>query len=219
MIQRHHKTPWRAPLRCQAGLTFFTPTKRVTLRGGRSRFTLSSVTAVRTHQGFSLVEVLVALVVMSVGMLGVAVLFVQSIRTNRSAVLRTQAVNLVSDMADRIRANASARRAYDSGEYGGAPAFRYCAPAVETGTGRNCDSAELAEDDLALWLQAVRNTLPLTQDDSPMAAVQYFPPPGAGEPERYRIRVAWQEPSNSAQQPTSPENYSYQSDVILIPRR
>jgi hypothetical protein len=121
-------------------------------------------------------------------------------------------------MADRIRANAGARRAYDMGEYGGAPAVHHCAPSEETSTGQNCDSAQLAEDDLALWLQAVRSTLPATQDDSSMASVQYFPPAGAGEPERYSIRVAWQEPGSSSQPTASAESFSYQSDVILLPR-
>src|SRR5688572_17956310 len=116
---------------------------------------------IRSHGGFSLVEILVALVVLSVGMLGVAVLFVQSIRTSRSAVLRTQAVNLVSDMADRIRANAGARSAYDTDEYDGSPTFRDCAPSEQTSTGQNCDPTQLAEDDLALWQQAVRHTLPV----------------------------------------------------------
>jgi type IV pilus assembly protein PilV len=172
-----------------------------------------------SHKGFSLVEVLVALIVLSVGMLGVAVLFVESIRTSRSAVLRTHAVNLVSDMADRIRANAGARDAYDINEYGGTPALWHCAPSEETSTGQNCDAPQLAEDDLALWLQAVRNTLPVTDHDSPMATVQYFPPAGAGQPERYRIRVAWQEPTSSPEQTAGAESYSYQSDVVLLPRR
>ena len=55
--------------------------------------------------GFSIVEALVALVVLSVGMLGIAALYVESLRAGRSAVYHTQAVNLAADMADRIRAN------------------------------------------------------------------------------------------------------------------
>ena len=57
--------------------------------------------------GFSIVEALVALVVLSVGMLGIAALYVESLRAGRTAVYRTQAVNLAADMADRIRANRS----------------------------------------------------------------------------------------------------------------
>jgi len=64
--------------------------------------------ATKRPHGFSLIEVLVALIVLSVGMLSIAELLVQGVRGNRSAHLRTQAVDLVSDMADRIRARGSA---------------------------------------------------------------------------------------------------------------
>jgi Tfp pilus assembly protein PilV len=53
----------------------------------------------------SLVEVLVALVVLSIGLLGIAQVLINGMRTSHAALLRTQAVNLVADMADRIRAN------------------------------------------------------------------------------------------------------------------
>ena len=66
-------------------------------------------------RGFSLVEVLVALIVLSVGMLGIASLYVDSLRAGRTALLRTQAVFLATDMADRIRANPTAGAAYALG--------------------------------------------------------------------------------------------------------
>jgi type IV pilus assembly protein PilV len=56
----------------------------------------------------SLIEVLVALVILSVGLLGVAHVLVSGIRISHAALLRTQAVNLVADMAERIRANPDA---------------------------------------------------------------------------------------------------------------
>ena len=55
--------------------------------------------------GFTLVEVLVALVVMAVGLLGIAGLYVEGLRAGRTAVYRSAAVTLASDMADRIRGN------------------------------------------------------------------------------------------------------------------
>lgn len=56
-------------------------------------------------RGMSLVEVLVALVVLSIGLLGIAQVLIHGMRTSHAALLRTQAVNLVADMAERIRAN------------------------------------------------------------------------------------------------------------------
>ena len=67
---------------------------------------------IKLQRGVSLVEALVALVVMSIGMLGIAALYIESVKANRGALLRTQAVALVLDMADRIRANRLARGTY-----------------------------------------------------------------------------------------------------------
>ena len=57
------------------------------------------------HAGFGLVEALVSLVVISVGMIGIAALYGQGLRASGSALYRTIAVNLAADMADRIRVN------------------------------------------------------------------------------------------------------------------
>ena len=59
----------------------------------------------RAARGFSLLEAMIALVVLSVGMLGIAALHAQSLAASRTAQLRTQAVNLAGDMADRVRVN------------------------------------------------------------------------------------------------------------------
>ena len=48
---------------------------------------------------------MVALVVVSVGMIGIAGLYGQGLSAGRTALYRTQAVNLAADMADRIRVN------------------------------------------------------------------------------------------------------------------
>jgi len=162
------------------------------------------------QSGFSLVEALVALLVLSIGLLGIAGLFVESVRNSRTALLRTQAINLVGDMADRIRANATARDAYDIDNYGGEPAERNCAPAP-TAAGANCSMATLAEDDLARWVAAVRAALPALGEAPPQAEVQYFPPGAPGAPERYLISVSWLEPGED-------QPFSYRSDVLIVPR-
>jgi len=153
------------------------------------------------NTGMSLVEALIALLVLSIGMLGVLLMLVTSLRNSRSALLRTQAVNLVSDMADRIRANAAARTAYELAAYAGGAMERGCAPGAAPGS--NCSEAQLAEDDLARWEDTVRTLLPAAPAGTRAADVQYF----AGTPDRYRITVAWQEPSE-------PQPFSYQTEIL-----
>jgi type IV pilus assembly protein PilV len=61
---------------------------------------------VRSHtRGFTLLEVLIALLVFSLGLLGMAGLLIVSVKTTHSAYLRTQASFLAQSMADRMRAN------------------------------------------------------------------------------------------------------------------
>lgn len=65
--------------------------------------------------GFTLVEALVALVVLSIGMLGIAALYMETLRASRSALYRTEAVTMAADLADRIRANRNPANAYTGG--------------------------------------------------------------------------------------------------------
>ena len=59
-------------------------------------------------RGFTLVEALVALVVLSIGLLGVAALQLSSLQSNSSAASRSQATLLAYEVVDRMRANQSA---------------------------------------------------------------------------------------------------------------
>ena len=57
------------------------------------------------NRGFTLIEVLIAVVIFSVGLLGLAGLQATGIRLNHSALLRSQATLMAYDIADCIRAN------------------------------------------------------------------------------------------------------------------
>ncbi len=111
------------------------------------------MTKSKSQRGFSLIESLVALVVLSIGMLGIAALYVDSIHAGRTALLRSQAVALAGDMADRIRSNSGALIAYDT-VLGGAANNNCVAAAV------NCAPPQMAAHDLFLWLQDVTGRLP-----------------------------------------------------------
>lgn len=103
-------------------------------------------------QGFTLIELLVALVVMTVGMLGVAVLFVEGLQINRTSAYRTIAVGLAADMAERIRTNIRATNAY-GGNGPGVDNACVNGPA-------DCTRDELANDDWFWWLRDVNSYLP-----------------------------------------------------------
>lgn len=62
-------------------------------------------TSVRRARGMTLVEVLVTLVIISVGLLGVAGLQLTTLRNNYDAYVRSQAAMLAADILDRMRAN------------------------------------------------------------------------------------------------------------------
>lgn|ERR1700722_980123 len=115
------------------------------------------------QSGFSLIEVLVALIVLSIGMLGMGKMLMVAMKSNGTAYSNTQAMSLASAMLERIRANRTVALA--------GSASPYSLPAL-TGTstfgaGPNCltaacSSANLATSDVAGWLAllASSNGLP-----------------------------------------------------------
>jgi type IV pilus assembly protein PilV len=177
-----------------------------------------------SHRGVSIVESLVALLVLSIGLLGIAGLFVDSVKNSRTALLRTQAINVVSDMADRIRANTAARDAYDTSTYGGDPSKQRCS-AEGADEGLNCSVAQLAEDDLARWIEQIKGApgvpalLPGT-NYADAATVEYVPAVGTNNPEEYIIRVRWLEPPGTvvSEDPETDQRNSYEARVVVIGR-
>lgn len=67
----------------------------------------------RDAAGFSMIEVLIALVVLAFGLLGLALLQTMNLRYTKSADQRTQAVNLAGDLLDMMRTNRSELAAYN----------------------------------------------------------------------------------------------------------
>ncbi len=131
-------------------------------------------------QGFNLVEVLIALIIMSVGMLGIAGLYVHSMQAGRTSLFRHHAVTLAGDVADRIRANPTA-------------GVDYAAPTGADNNcvsgGINCTPAAMAANDILLWQQQAVDTLPT-------GAVAVVFDNGVVPP-TYQITVSWTEPGQA----------------------
>lgn len=139
--------------------------------------------AARTSKGFSLVEVLIALIIMSVGMLGIAGLYVQSMQAGRTSMLRHHAVTLAGDIADRIRANPLAGAAYAAAQ----GADNGC-----DGADANCSVNEMAAHDIFLWQAQALDFLPPMGDGTQQVIVVY----DAGTvPPNYQITIRWDEPT------------------------
>ena len=77
----------------------------------------------RRSGGVSLIEVLVALVILSVGVLGLSRLQATQLRANNAAYLRTQAAIQAYDMADRMRANQAGVEAGSYDAIAGIPTY------------------------------------------------------------------------------------------------
>ena len=100
----------------------------------------------RSQKGASLVEVLVATVVISVGLIGLAGLQTLSMQSNHTAYLRTQASLLAYDMVDRMRANILAAQ---SGQY--VTAFNAAPSGTTNCESTSCSSGNLATYDINQW--------------------------------------------------------------------
>ncbi len=95
--------------------------------------------------GFSLVEVLVAVVVTAIGVMGAAALQLSAIKFNQTADMRSQATVLAYDIADRMRAN---RESALSGDY--ELALSDAAPS----------GSAVHQIDLRDWLSALASRMP-----------------------------------------------------------
>jgi type IV pilus assembly protein PilV len=106
----------------------------------------------RAQGGFTLIEVLVAILIFSIGLIGLGATMALSIRSNNVAGYRTQAVFLAESLVDMMRANDEAVWALDyDGNY------------PVTGTANcdfGCNFTQLAQRDQVEWSQLLQQMLP-----------------------------------------------------------
>ncbi|MFA7387770.1 MAG: type IV pilus modification protein PilV [Thiohalobacteraceae bacterium] len=114
--------------------------KSQSILSGRSM----NAVAIRLSRGFSLIEILVTVLILAIGLLGLAGLQGTSLRNNQSAYARTQATHLAYEIVDAMRANVTVARSggYNVG-YGAAPS-----------------ASGIAQADLTAWRNRITAILP-----------------------------------------------------------
>jgi type IV pilus assembly protein PilV len=133
-----------------------------------------AIASANNQNGFTLIEVLVAVIILAIGLLGLANLQTLSIRNNLSAYLRTQATWLADNIISRIRSNTVFQqincnnglqnytiRQYTN-NYNGQTTANCPDPTKGSPncTANYCDSQQIIQKDICEWATAIREILP-----------------------------------------------------------
>jgi type IV pilus assembly protein PilV len=148
------------------------------------------------QEGFSLVEVLVSVLILGIGLLGLAALQVRGLRTSQMSMQRSVATQLAYDIADRMRANS---KGVEAGYYNNKTAGTN-ADACESAS---CTAEDMAKYDLKRWNDDLARKLPggkgvACLDDSPNDGASGDLKCDGSASGLYAIKVFWNEQVESA---------------------
>ncbi len=157
-------------------------------------------------RGTGLIEVMVTVVVMSIGLLGIAALQVQSKRSNFEAVQRTTATMLAHAVIERMRANESALSTYLSqgAQVGGETISSE--PSPDCTAGSSCTPSQLAQHDVWEWEQAIdgaSETAGGSKSGGLVSPTACLTGPSGGGSGTYSVAIAWRGQNSVANPPSS----------------
>jgi type IV pilus assembly protein PilV len=134
--------------------------------------------------GVSLLESLVALLVLALGVLGMLGVQLKSLADNQSATHRAMAVRLAEDLFERIKANPQGLGSIDISAYSanGSWATLATPPASSQCIGSACSASQQATFDVWRWQRSVQQTLPGGN------ATTFVSP---SDPEQLGVMLAW----------------------------
>jgi type IV pilus assembly protein PilV len=149
----------------------------------------------RVQRGVSMIEVLVAVLIFTVGLIGLGGLLITATKSNASAYVRTQVTFLANNMADRMRANPLGlwNADYDSASY----PITQTLPVCDATTG--CTPEDVALRDQVVWSQQLKDSLPAVGPTSikcvkaanpPATSMYYKRPPYNGS---CTMTITWAE--------------------------
>lgn len=161
-------------------------------------------TSANRQKGFSLIEALVAFLILSIGMLGIASLQLISLKAGHTAALRTVAVIKVEEMFERIRNNPTEVLSYGTAvatdnacnDYGGL---------------NECSKGDMVAYDIFEWERGLVDSL--TANAGVTTTIVVAPPVAGTQPLAVVIvTVNWQE-RNTETQTMDTVNYSATADI------
>lgn len=149
--------------------------------------TKNPTAANQRQRGFTLLEVMIAVVILSVGLLGMALLQSTSLRAAQASNERSQATILIYEMMDMVRANRRQAAQYGTireGLFFGNGRTGFCAvgapqPALRWVADRN------------EWVCAVRRVLPDARGRVIINSAVAPPAAGAAAPAAIEVRLEW----------------------------
>lgn len=152
----------------------------------------------RDKRGFTLVEVLVALVILAIGLLGMATLMMSSLQSSQGAYLRSQASLLTYDIVERMRANYD--QAVTSDDYVlSKTASASSNPACKTS---GCDASNQAKQDIYDWRKTLTDSIPGAQASIVRAS-----------PNQYTIEISWEDSGKNLGTGNEPSSFSLRVDL------
>ncbi len=154
---------------------------------------MTNLSNIKAQSGFTLIEVLVAVVILALGLIGLAGMQANGLANNQSAYNRSQASQLAYDISDRMRSNSSVVASYVAATAAGSipvcpNGTNPCTSCTTTAT--TCDGAAMVTKDVFEWKNALRATLPTGN-----GTVETDPPAGSGI---YRVTVQWDDNKSGA---------------------
>jgi len=136
---------------------------------------------IRQQRGFTLLEALIAIVIISIGLLGLISLQTTSLNNTEVSSASSQASIAAESMASRMRAN---KMGVKNGDYDNlSTASIPSSPNCQQNT---CTHQQVAYYDLTQWKQVLNNSIPHA-----VGSIKLISGQGTTPPYRFRITISW----------------------------
>lgn len=154
------------------------------------------------QRGVSLLESLVAILVMALGVLGILGIQMRTLSDTQTGVRRAQAIKLIEDLSERIRTNPDGLgnlSAYIS-TWATTPSSASCSAS-------GCDPAQLAARDLYIWKTNVQSTLPLGDAAIFLSSAETT----AGDRRQLGVMIGWRENERAREGDSAADTSAYKA--------